>query len=152
MNYLDANFVAALHFNVEGQSALAEKMVRKTSLPFLFSDLAELECRHAFILRAGHPNSENWFRLSSKLDSGEWIRFMLPWEGVAKKSAELMDKYGTKLKAGTLDTLHVAVAILSGCTWFLSFDTNSSARVLAASARLKIYPALAPAERGRTIQ
>jgi predicted nucleic acid-binding protein len=149
MNYLDANFAAALHFNIEGQTALAEKFVRKTTLPFLFSALAELECRRAFILRAGHSNSENWLRLASKLDSREWMQFPMEWDRAVEKCAELMDKFGAHLKAGTLDSLHVAIALLSGCTWFLSFDTHSNARVLAASARLKVYPELSPKERGR---
>ena len=149
MNYLDANFAAALHFNIQGQTALAGKFVRKANLPFLLSALAELECRHAFILRAGHPNSENWVHLASKLDSGEWMRLPVEWDRAAEKCAELMDKFGAHLKAGTLDTLHVALALLSGCTWFLSFDTHSNARVLAACARLRVYPELSPEERAR---
>ena len=152
MNYLDANFAAALHFNISGQTAVAEKLVRKTSLPFVFSALAELECRRAFILLAGHPQSENWLRLISKVDSGEWIGFPMVWDRAAEKSAELMDKFGANLRAGALDNLHVALALVSGCSWFLSFDTNSNARILAASARLKVYPELSPAERGRTIR
>ena len=51
-----------------------------------------------------------------------------------------------------LDTMHVALAQSSGCTWFLSFDTNSNARVLAASARLKVFPDLHPAERARLVR
>jgi len=65
MNYLDANFAAALHFNIEGQTALAERFVRRAKLPFVFSALAELECRRAFILRAGHPvalGADPWTR------------------------------------------------------------------------------------------
>src|SRR2546430_8429905 len=129
MNYLDANFAAALYFNIQGQTALAEKFVRRTSSSFIFSGLAELECRRAFILRAGHAASENWLRLGSRLDSGEWTRFPMPWDRAEEKCAELMDKFEARFRAGTLDTLHVALALLSGCTWFLSFDTNSNARV-----------------------
>jgi len=149
MNYLDANFAAALHFNIEGQTALAERFVRRAKLPFVFSALAELECRRAFILRAGHPNSENWIRLASKLDSSEWMHLPVEWEPATEKCVELMDKFGTHLKAGTLDTLHVALALLSGCTWFLSFDSHSNARILAVCAHLKVYPELSPQERTR---
>lgn len=53
--------------------------------------------------------------------------------------------------AGTLDTMHVALSQLSGCTWFLSFDTNANARVLAASARLKLFPNLLPAEKAKVM-
>src|SRR5438093_12288749 len=104
MNYLDANFAAALHFHIEGQSSIAEKFVRRTSSPFLLSAVAELECRRAFILRSGHAKSENWLRLAAKLDSGEWIRFPMQWDAAVQKSGDLMDKFGSSLKAGTLDT------------------------------------------------
>lgn len=64
---------------------------------------------------------------------------------------ELIERFGARLNAGTLDTLHVALAQLSGCTWFLSFDTNSNARVLAASARPKVFPSLLPAEKAKVV-
>jgi hypothetical protein len=56
-----------------------------------------------------------------------------------------------KLKAGTLDTLHVAHALHLGCTRFLSFDNDSNARILAASCRLKVFPELTPTEKGRVM-
>ena len=152
MNYLDANFVAALHFNVKGQTQLAEKFVRKNSAPFLFSELAELECRPAFLLRAGKPNSEMWIRLQSLIKAGLWRRQSTDWSAVLEKSSLLIDRFGTKLKAGTLDTLHVAHALHSGCTRFLSFDNDSNARVLAASCRLKVYPDLGKEEKGRVVR
>ena len=99
MNYLDANFVTALHFNIRGQTGAAEKFVRKNSLPYIFSEL-----------------------------------------------------FGTKLKAGTLDTLHVAHALHSGCTRFLSFDSDSNARVLAVSCRLGVYPELSAQEKARLVK
>ena len=37
MNCLDANFATALHFNIRGQTELAEKFVRKNSEPFVFT-------------------------------------------------------------------------------------------------------------------
>src|SRR5438445_12895161 len=103
MNYLDSNFAAALHFNIEGHTPVAEKIVRKTSLPFVFSALAELECRRVFIARSGQSNSENWLRLVSRLDSGEWIRMPMAWDRAAGRAAELTDKLAPQLKFGTLD-------------------------------------------------
>jgi len=151
MNYLDSNFIAALHFNIVGQTSIAEKFVRKTSLPFLVSSLGELECRRAFILRVGHGRSENWLRFQDKLDTGAWVRFPVQWDRAAAKAVDLIEKFGPRLHCGTLDTLHVALARMAGCTWFLSFDTHSNARVLAASAGLKVYPALTPLEKGKVI-
>lgn len=149
MNYLDANFIAALHFNVAGQTETAERFARKSSLPFLVSGLAELEARRAFVHRTGQARSEPWEVFSQKLEAGTWLRYPVAWERTATRSLELIERFGVRLNAGTLDTMHVALAQLSGCTWFLSFDTNSNARVLAASARLKVFPSLLPAEKAK---
>ena len=149
MNYLDANFIAALHFNVAGQTETAERYVRKSSLPFLVSELAELEARRAFVRRTGQTRSEPWGVFSEKLDAGTWLRYPVAWEKTASRTIELIERFGAQLNAGTLDTMHVALARLSGCTWFLSFDTNSNARVLAASARLRVFPPLSAAEKAR---
>lgn len=152
MNYLDANFIAALHFNVTGQTEAAERYVRKSPLPYLVSGLAELEARRAFMRRTAHARSEPWQAFSAKLDSGAWIRYAVAWDPAAKRTVELIERFGARLNAGTLDTMHVALAQLSGCTWFLSFETNSNARVLAASARLKVFPSLLPAEKAKLLQ
>ena len=152
MNYLDANFATALHFHIRGQTELAEKFVRKNSAPYIFSELAELECRRAFILRTGKPNSENWTRLLSLAAGGAWQRETMDWKAVLEKSKQLIDRFGMKVKAGTLDTLHVAHALHAGCTRFLSFDNDSNARVLAVSCRLKVYPELTAQEKGRVIR
>lgn len=149
MNYLDANFIAALHFNISGQSESAEKFIRKSSLPSLVSSLAELEVRRAFIRRTGHSRSEHWQVFTEKLESGAWLRYPVAWDPAADRTIKLMERFGATLNAGTLDTMHVALAQLSGCTWFLSFDTNSNARILAAAARLKVYPPLLPSEKSK---
>ena len=152
MNYLDANFIAALHFNVTGQTEVADRFVRKSSLPFLVSGLAELEARRAFVRRTGHARSEPWQVFTGKLGTGVWLRYPIAWEPAANRTVALIERFGARLNAGTLDTMHVALALLSGCTWFLSFDPNSNARVLAASARLKVFPSLLPAEKANLVK
>ena len=149
MNYLDANFIAALHFNITGQTETAERYVRKTRLPFLVSSLAELESRRAFVRRTGHSRSEPWRVFAQKLETGAWLRYPVAWDPAANRTIDLIERFGARLNAGILDTMHVALAQLSGCTWFLSFDTNSNARLLAAAARLKVYPPLLPSEKSR---
>ncbi len=151
MNYLDANFATALHFSIRGQTELAERFVRKNSMAIIFSELAALECRRAFIMRNGKPNSENWIRLQALVASGAWQRDLIHWRALSEKAEALIDRFGVKLRAGTLDTLHIAQAMLSGCTRFLSFDTNSSARVLAVSCGLQVFPELSVMEKGRVV-
>jgi predicted nucleic acid-binding protein len=146
MNYLDANFATALLFNIRGQTELAERFLRRSSLPFLLSELAELECRRAFTLRTGTAASENWTRFQGLIEDGAWRREPLQWSTVSGKARQLIERFGAKLRAGTLDTLHVAQALISGCTFFLSFDSNSNARVLAAACRLRVFPELSDRE------
>lgn len=152
MNYLDPNFAAALHFSIRGQTEAAEKFVRKNSAPFLFSELAALECRRAFTARSGKRDSENWRRLVSLVEDGIWMQEPFQWKAVSEKCGQLIDRFGTRLKTGTLDTLHVAHAMHSGCTRFLSFDNDSNCRVLAASCRLKVYPELTSSEKTRVVR
>ncbi len=152
MNYLDANFATALQFNIPGQTGLAERFIRKNSMAFVFSELAELECRRAFVLRTGKTNSENWIRLQAFVADGIWQREPMNWKILSEKTKPLIDRFGAKLRAGTLDTLHIAHALLSGCTRFLSFDNNSNARVLAVRCGLLVFPELSAGEKGRVVR
>jgi predicted nucleic acid-binding protein len=84
--------------------------------------------------------------------AGVWRREPLDWTVVLTKSTQLIDRFGSRLKTGVLDTLHVAHALHSGCTRFLSFDSDSNARALAVSCRLKVYPELTARERARVVK
>jgi hypothetical protein len=97
-------------------------------------------------------NSENWARLQGVIESGAWRREPMDWAVVSERANQLIDRVGARLKAGTLDTLHVAHALHSGCTRFLSFDTDSNARTLAASCKLKVYPVMTGEEKGRLLR
>ena len=152
MNYLDTNFAVALCVNVRKQTDIADRFVRKNSEAFLLSELAELECRRVFVIREGKFGSEGWARLREMLSIGNWHREPFAWTAVSERCRQLIDRFGRKLKPGTLDTLHVAHALHSGCSRFLSFDTDSSARVLAVCCRLKVYPDLTLAEKERVIR
>lgn len=88
----------------------------------------------------------------SLVEEGVWVRESLHWKPILEKFEHLIDRFGVKLKAGTLDTVHVAHALHSGCTRFLSFDNDSNARVLAVSCRLKVYPELTAQEKGRVVR
>lgn len=90
--------------------------------------------------------------LEALLTEGTWQREPVEWKPVFEKARQLIDRFGVKLKAGTLDTLHVAHALHSGCTRFLSFDSDSNARVLAASCRLIVFPELTGQEKGRIVR
>ena len=96
--------------------------------------------------------SEPWQVFTERLETGVWLRYPVAWDLTATRTIALIERFGARLNAGTLDTMHVALAQLSGCTWFLSFDTNSNARILAASARLKVFPTLLPVEKAKVLR
>ena len=71
------------------------------------------------------------------------------WERLAAQARELLDKFAPRLTVGSLDTLHVAAALVGGSPRFRSFAAASNARVLAAAARLAVWPELTAGEKLR---
>lgn len=152
MHYADTNLIVATHLHVPEFSPVADRYLRRLGQPVVLGELAELEARGVFIRREGRSDGEGWQRLQSRLDRGEWRREPVAWERLAVKTRELQDKFSARLHVGSFDLLHVAAALSAGCSGFLSFDTNSNARVLAASARLKVWPELSPEEKARVVR
>lgn len=151
MDYADTNFVVGLHFR-SANSGLAEKFMRRHSLPVVVGELTELECRGVFARLTGKRDSEAWERLQARFDGERWLRQPVVWELVAAKAVALLDRFAPRLTVGSMDTMHVAAALAGDCTRFLSFDAASNARVLAVSARLAVWPGLSPAEKARVVR
>ncbi len=149
MDYADTNFLVAAHFEVPGHTDVVERYLRRSTRPFVVGELAELECRSVFARKEHRADGEAWRALTARLDAGDWHREPVSWERVMAKARELIDRHSPRIQVGSLDTLHVAAALVAGCSTFLSFDVQSNARVLAASTRLKVWPELSAAEKGR---
>ena len=152
MDYADANFLVAVHFEVPGHTDLVERYLRRSTRPIVVGELAELECRNVFARLEGRAGGEAWQALVARLDSGGWRREPVIWESVVAKTRELIDRNAPRFSVGSLDTMHVAAAVAAGCSTFLSFHSQSNARVLAASARLKVWPELSGSEKGRLLR
>jgi predicted nucleic acid-binding protein len=69
------------------------------------------------------------------------------FESLAREAGPVWKKYGSRFHIGTLDTLHVLAARRFGCQWFLSFDTASGCRALAAVLGLRVFPDLTAEDR-----
>ena len=76
------------------------------------------------------------------------VRMRIPLS-LARKLLGCCSRHLQIRSASSLIARHVALAQLSGCNWFLSFDTNSNARILAAAGRLKVYPPLSASEKSK---
>lgn len=140
MIYADTNFLLACHFQVPGRSDLVERFLRRNSLPVIVGELAELEAENRFTREAGESAGPQWRCLQARLDAGIWIREPVAWPALRSKTRELFARYSARANLGTADVMHLAAAILAGCTLFASFDTNSHARALALALRLKVFP------------
>ena len=75
--------------------------------------------------------------------------WLVDWAAISDKAEDLFARHSHRAKLGTFDVMLVASAVLSEATHFLSFDTNSNARALAAAAKMKLFPELADADRQR---
>jgi len=149
MDYADTNFLVAVFFENATRTPVVERHLRRLKGPLMVGELAEFECKNVFSRLERRPNGEAWRGLKARLDRGEWRRQPIEWPGLVARAVELVDRFASRLSIGSFDTLHIAAAMEAGCARFLSFDTASNARVLAASARLDVWPELSAAEKGR---
>ena len=152
MDYADTNFLVAVFFENARRTPAVERHLRMSSEPLVVGELTELECRIAFSRAEKRPQGGAWQGLKARLEREEWRSVPLNWSRVAAKAQELTDRFSHLLAIGSFDTLHIAAALEAGCTRFLSFDSNSNARVLAASARLKVWPELSAKEKACVIR
>jgi predicted nucleic acid-binding protein len=84
-------------------------------------------------------------------DLNEGTRFRLEpldWRDAFQQAESLARRFSRTLKPGGHDLVLVAAAVVVGATWFLSFDTNSCQRPLAAAAGLRVWPPLDREEKG----
>jgi hypothetical protein len=64
------------------------------------------------------------------------------FEDLVKTSEAWFRRLASRSNIGTLDVLHIQAAKRFGCRWFLSFDSASGCRAIAAAVGLKVFPEL----------
>lgn len=97
--------------------------------------LAECRCN---LWRAG----DRVLALDSDLRARRFIDCGYTFEDLAGASQGWFQRFAPRCNIGTLDLLHIQAAKRFGCRWFLSFDTASGCRAVAAALGLKVYPEL----------
>ncbi len=70
------------------------------------------------------------------------------WPDAFQQAESLARRYAKALRPGGHDLMLVAAAMAMGATWFLSFDSLSRQRPLAAAAGLMVWPPLDKEEKG----
>jgi hypothetical protein len=116
--------------------------------PWILSPLVYLEAKNVFARLAGQANGASWRRLLA--DVGQRLQIdPLNWERLQQRAFALSERYSHKAAVGSFDLAIIAHAGLCGATHFLSFDTGSSARALAAAEKMEVCPPLAEADKAR---
>ena len=147
MIYADTSFLSACYVDdAHTEKALAYLEKKSPRLPFVFLHWPEL----AKAVSAASPDADgDWEAIKTDVLAGEKLYAAgLDAERTGKRAAGLLRHYYPRWKKlRSLDAMHVAAAIECGGKTFLSFDTNSYQRVLAATQKLEVWPPLSEAEK-----
>jgi hypothetical protein len=107
-----------------------------------------LEAQNVFAAYAGKPNGDEWITFQGDVGTKLFIP-ELGWNELLATTEELCDRFSHKTRLGTLDLMILASALRIEATHFLSFDTDSSTRALAAHLKLKVFPDLTAEDKRR---
>jgi hypothetical protein len=146
----DSNWLVAAY--VTGQNPVRTEVVRRFTarmdVPIWLSLVVELECQNIFAALGQEPKGEEWCQFQADIGT-KLLVTEIGWNSLVEKSRELFQRFSHKARLGTLDTMILASALKAEATHFLSFDTNSNTRALAAVLKLKVFPALTAEDRRR---
>ena len=147
MIYADTSFIASA-YGLDANTAAARRFIESSNprLPLAFLHWPEL----AKSFWTSHPeNAEKlWDWVKEDVAGGKKL-FPLELNAglVARRAAGLIINFCPRWKKlRSLDALHVAAAMTGDFETFISFDTRSYQRVLAATQILKVWPPLTAEE------
>ena len=148
--FADTNWVVAAYFRnkLPHRSEIVRRFIEKQHQSWLISSAVLLECENIFRTGAGESNPTEWLSLQQDLGTRVIITSET-WEEAAGKAGNLFQRFSHQGRLGTMDMLILASALKAEATHFLSFDTNSNLRALAALLKLKVVPELTPEDRRR---
>ncbi len=149
MIYADSSFICSCYVaDVHSEKARAYLVKNEPRLPLVFLHWPEL----AKAVSAASPDaSRDWEAICNDVQAGQKLyAAALDAERTGKRAAGLMRNFYSRWKKlRSLDVMHVAAAVESGGKAFLSFDSGSYQRVLAATQKLDVWPPLSDEEKLR---
>ena len=149
MIYADTSFIASFYLDdIHTEKALAYVEKHQPRLPFVFLHWPELS---RSVITASPDAEADWDAIKTDVAAGEkFYHAEVDALRTAKRAAGLLWNFCPRWqKLRSLDAMHVAAAIESGCKTFLSFDENSHQRVLATTQKLDVWPPLSAEEKAR---
>ena len=144
-NWLVASYVAAPE---DRFARLVRRFAARHDIAWHVAPIVEIECENTFARVTREIDSPPWKRFQDDL-GGRLILIEEAWSADIRTVRSMARRYGAKAAVGTFDLFILASSLRAGATHFLSFDTNSNLRALAAVLRLKVYPELTPEDRRR---
>lgn len=139
-DYADTGFICSLYAPDANTNSAAGSMNAQRE-PVAFSWLNQVEFRNALRLRVFRKEISERERdhslnlLLADLSDGIFENRELPQSSVLIETERLSAQHSQKVGTRSLDILHVAMAVVSGCERFLTFDSRQ--RKLALAAGLK---------------
>jgi predicted nucleic acid-binding protein len=128
----------------DSKTEAVERFLVKDGKVLSVSELARVEVLNVLL-----HHDERWEQFLADLEEGTRFRLEpVDWRDAFQQAESLARRFSRTLKPGGHDLVLVAAAVVVGATWFLSFDTNSCQRPLAASAGLRVWPPLDRDEKG----
>lgn len=138
--FADTNWLYASYYETPDTPRVMEWAAQPSTLVISTAVLAECRCN---FWRGG----DRLPLLESDLRSGRIRDCGFSFEQLSDLATDAFRRFASRSNVGTLDILHVIAARRFGCQWFLSFDSDSGCRAMAAASGLKVYPPLQARDR-----
>lgn len=148
--FADTNWLTGVYFDQPERSPICQRRMEQHDLPLYVSRPVLLECAAVFPWLDRQRPVGALAALRADL-GGKVVLTGDSWDQLEIRSEQLLTRYARKAHLGTMDSLLVASALLSGCDWFYSFDSASNCRALAAICRLKLFPELSEEDKRRMV-
>lgn len=139
----DSSLLVRLYIR-DNKTDIIERFIAEDGKILSISELARVEVLNVLV-----RYDEAATRFLANLEEGTRFRLeLLDWHAIFQQADSLARRFSRTLKPGGHDIVLVAAAVVSGANWFLSFDSNSCQRPLAACAGLRVWPPLEREEKG----
>jgi predicted nucleic acid-binding protein len=138
--FADTNWLFSLYYETRDSHWVRQWAARPSTI--VLSGMVVAECRCTF-WRAG----DRIEALESDIRARRFIDSGYSFESLAEEARGHWRRFSPRFNLGTLDMLHVMAARRFGCSWFLSFDSQSGCRALASALGMKVFPGLITADR-----
>jgi len=131
VTYADTSLIVPLYVP-ELLSAAAQKIVTTLPRALPFNQLHQLETRTAIrrkiSAKQATPAQVRSYlaNLETDIDAGIWISVPTDWDQVYTEAEQLGARFTAKLNTRSLDTLHVALAIVAGYTSFVTCEGDQA--------------------------